>query len=38
VDAVRVVSRVEITGNDEPGVKRGESVQRVNPSIKLIML
>ena len=29
VQAVRVASRVEVTGNDEPGVKRGESVQQV---------
>jgi len=29
VQAVRVASRVEVTGNDEPEVKRGESVQQV---------
>jgi len=29
VNAVRVASRVEVTGNDEPGVKHGESVQQV---------
>ena len=29
VQAIRVASRVEVTGNDEPGVKRGESVQQV---------
>ena len=28
VQAVRVASRVEVTGNDEPGVKRGESVHK----------
>jgi len=29
VQAVRVASRVEVAGNDEPGVERGESVQQV---------
>jgi len=29
VQAVGVASRVEVTGNDEPGVKRGESVQQL---------
>ena len=29
VQAVRFASRVEVTDNDEPGVKRGESVQQV---------
>jgi len=29
VQAVRVASSVEVIGNDEPGVERGESVQKV---------
>jgi len=33
VQAVRVASRVEVTGNDEPGVKRGESVKQVRQSV-----
>ena len=29
VQAVRVASRVEVAGNDEPGVERGEVIQQV---------
>ena len=29
VQAVRVASRVEVAGNDEPVVERGESIQQV---------
>ena len=30
VQAVRVANRVEVTGNDEPEVKRGESVPELS--------